>query len=132
HFRFGGGFTTRRLRRVVACAIAATGQGEGPRSVRHPARDGSLGCGARAARGRGLKAPLFAGACHVSHAPIVGVWRSPVARKFWVLQAAGSNPATPTRVTGLDGFTRGYDRKDLFSRAQRDAIGTSSQRQMDS
>jgi hypothetical protein len=39
---------------------------------------------------------LFPEVRHVSHAPTVGVWRSPVARKFWVLQAAGSNPATPT------------------------------------
>src|SRR3954462_14119123 len=27
-----------------------------------------------------------------------GVWRSLVARKFWVLQVAGSNPAAPTTL----------------------------------
>jgi ETC complex I subunit conserved region len=32
----------------------------------------------------------------VTSATITGVWRSLVARQFWVLQAAGSNPAAPT------------------------------------
>ena len=38
--RFRRGAAPRRDRRAVARRIAGTGQGEGPRSVRHPARDG--------------------------------------------------------------------------------------------
>ena len=31
----------------------------------------------------------------------IGVWRSLVARKFWVLQVAGSNPAAPTKFRNI-------------------------------
>jgi NADH dehydrogenase ubiquinone Fe-S protein 4 len=46
-----------------------------------------------------LSAALFAQGARGSETPIreFGVWRSLVARKFWVLQVAGSNPAAPTR-----------------------------------
>lgn len=34
----------------------------------------------------------------------VGVWRSWLARKYGVLEAAGSSPATPTILSGLMSF----------------------------
>ena len=52
--RLRRGVATRRDRRAVARAIAGTGQGEGPRSVRHPARDGGPRRGPCAAAGRAL------------------------------------------------------------------------------
>lgn len=36
----------------------------------------------------------------------IGVWRSLVARQFWVLDVVGSNPITPTLSTAPDDFTK--------------------------
>src|SRR6476469_11149486 len=51
-----------------------------------------------------------------------GVWRSLVARKFWVLQVAGSNPAAPTIPRGSR-ERRSDERTYLPADEERHAIG---------
>src|SRR6476661_8097063 len=54
-----------------------------------------------------------------------GVWRSLVARKFWVLQVAGSNPAAPTIPRGSR-ERRSDERTYLPADEERHAIGCSA------
>ena len=92
------------LPRVTRWQPVARSSGAMRRPHRRPA--GRLACG----RGwAGRAAPMLAGPnrsvyrtgaaggpISASGGILLGVWRSLVARKFWVLQVAGSNPAAPT------------------------------------